>query len=59
MTIKIYSKPMCPHCDTAKRLLSEWGYEYEEINVSMIREGYDFLIEHGHRTVPQIYYIDI
>lgn len=58
MTIKLYSKLGCPACDITKHRLTEWGYEFEEINVSVSKEGYDFLIENKHRTVPQIYYTD-
>ena len=38
-----------------KKKLDEWGYEYQEINVSNNLLAKGFLKEQGHRTVPQLY----
>ena len=35
--IKIYTLTVCPYCVAAKRLLTDRGFEYEEINIE--REG--------------------
>lgn len=53
--IKMYTLAACPYCSAAKRLLTERGFEYEEINIE--REGIsrEKLVElTGGRTVPQI-----
>ena len=53
--IKIYTSTVCPYCVAAKRLLTDRGFEYEEINIE--REGISRgkLVElTGDRTVPQI-----
>jgi len=56
--ITIYSKPTCSFCDAAKKRLTEWGYEFVEIDVSQDQDALNFLKETGHRTVPQIYYTE-
>ena len=53
--ITIYSTSWCGPCKSAKRLLSEKGMEYEEIDIEkegMSRE--DLYKITGGRTVPQI-----
>jgi glutaredoxin 3 len=54
--ITVYSKPQCPYCVRAKRLLEKKGFAYEEIDV----EGNDalrsWLVDKtGQMTVPQIF----
>ena len=55
MTVIVWSKPQCPHCDQAKALLKLNDITYEE---RMIGEGYtkeDLLAEvPTARSVPQI-----
>lgn len=55
--IEIYTTPLCPYCLAAKRLLTQKGAAFTEIDVSrddslrqamMARAG-------GRRTVPQIF----
>jgi glutaredoxin 3 len=53
--ITVYTKDNCPFCDMAKALLESRGVEYNTINVSEKSEARDFLIENGHRSVPQIF----
>jgi len=53
--IKIYSKAGCPQCDVAKALLAKHGYTYEEIRIDEDDTARDFLLEEGHRSVPQMY----
>ena len=51
----IYSTSWCPSCIYAKRLLSERGLEFEEINIEEKGWSRDDLFElTGGRTVPQI-----
>ncbi len=53
--VKIYTIAMCPYCTMAKRLLTERGYEFEEINIEDEGISRDKLMEMtGGRTVPQI-----
>ena len=53
--VKIYSTSWCPCCIYAKRLLSERGLEFEEINIEEKGWSRDDLFElTGGRTVPQI-----
>ena len=39
----------------AKGLLNNRGLEYTEINIEEDSEAYDFIINEGHRTMPQFY----
>lgn len=46
---------MCPYCTMAKRLLSERGFGFEEINIENEGISRGKLMEiTGGRTVPQI-----
>lgn len=53
--LTVYSKAQCPYCDQAKALLNSRGIQFEEIRVDLDPSAKDFLVERGHRTVPQIY----
>lgn len=53
--LTVYSKAQCPYCVQAKQLLESRGIEYEEIRVDLDQEARTFIVEQGHRTVPQIY----
>lgn len=54
--ITLYSKPLCPYCDMAKTYLKNNNIQYEEIRVDTNTEAREFLINEGHRTMPQIYH---
>ena len=55
MKIIVYSTSWCPLCIYVRRLLSERGLEYEEINIDEKEWTRDDLFElTGGRTVPQI-----
>ncbi len=55
MKFKVYTTSWCPYCVTAKRLLEEKGYEYEEINIEKLDMTRDDLEKiTGGRSVPQI-----
>jgi glutaredoxin 3 len=55
--VEIYSSMFCPYCHRAKRLLSEKGVAFKEIDVDMDaglrREMMDRA--NGRHTVPQIF----
>ena len=53
--LKVYSKSNCPFCDRAKHLLTQKGIVYEEVRVDLDPEAREFIMQAGHRTVPQIY----
>ena len=54
--ITVYSKALCGYCDMAKQWLTRNGFEYEEIRVDINPEARQFIINEGHRTMPQIYH---
>jgi glutaredoxin len=53
--LTVYSKDSCPQCDQAKNLLATKQIEFEVINVDQDGLARAFIIEEGHRAVPQIY----
>ncbi|HEV7343443.1 MAG TPA: glutaredoxin 3 [Sphingopyxis sp.] len=55
--IEVFTKFLCPYCSRAKALLDRKGVEYQEIDVTMDRAGFDAMVARagGARTVPQIF----
>ena len=55
--IEIYTKAFCGYCARAKALLDRKGVDFQEIDVTMDRAGFDAMVDraHGRRTVPQIF----
>jgi glutaredoxin len=53
--ITLYSKPNCPYCDQAKAWLTKNEIEYNVLDISKDAAAREFLINSGHKTVPQIY----
>lgn len=53
--LTVYSKNNCPFCVQAKNLLTLKGIEFEEINIEQQPKAREFIVNEGHRTVPQIY----
>ena len=53
--VKVYSTGICPICDKAKSILTQWGIPYTEVRVdldqSALREFSQ--VTNGARTVPQ------
>jgi glutaredoxin 3 len=56
--ITVYTKDFCPFCVQAKKQLDTMGFEYEEVNIEADAKTRNWLIEQGHRTMPQIYHND-
>ena len=53
--ITLYSKPACPHCDSAKLYLTNHGFEFNVIDVTQDEKALEFIKSRGARTVPQLY----
>lgn len=53
--LTVYSKANCPFCDQAKNLLKLKNIQFEEVRVDLQPEAREFIMNEGHRTVPQIY----
>jgi GrxC family glutaredoxin len=54
--IIVYSQPFCGYCSAAKRLLTQKGAEFSEVDVMFEAGRRDEMIERsGRRTVPQIF----
>jgi glutaredoxin len=54
--LTVYSKKHCPFCDQAKALLKSKDIAFEEIKIDEDAQAREFIMEAGHRTVPQIYH---
>jgi glutaredoxin 3 len=55
--VEIYTTPLCGYCHAAKRLLTQKGVAFTEIDVSRDAELRATMTQrsHGGRTVPQIF----
>jgi len=55
--IEVYTKAFCGYCARAKALLDRKGADYQELDVTMDRAGFEAMVERasGGRTVPQIF----
>lgn len=55
--IEIYTSPMCGYCHRAKRLLSQKGVAFHEIDIWAEPDRRDEMRQraNGGRTVPQIF----
>ena len=54
--LTVYTKDFCNFCVMAKRQLKEMNIEYEEVNIELDTNTRTWLVEQGHRTMPQIYF---
>jgi glutaredoxin 3 len=55
--VEIYTKMFCPYCVRAKRLLTDKGVDFEEIDITMGGPRRAEMIQraNGRTTVPQIF----
>jgi|TARA_B110000977_G_C10793279_1_gene383322 glutaredoxin 3 len=53
--LKIYTRNTCQYCSSAKAVLTNKGITYEEVNVDKDPTAREWLMEKGHRSVPQLY----
>ena len=60
-SVEIYTSPLCGFCHAAKRLLSQKGVEYSEVDVWANPDRKPEMIKraNGGRTVPQIFVGDL
>jgi len=54
--LTLYSKTVCPYCVNAKNFLRSKNISFEEVNIEESDAARQFIIDKGHRTVPQIYF---
>ncbi|MFD1195180.1 glutaredoxin 3 [Seohaeicola saemankumensis] len=56
-TVEIYTSPLCGYCHAAKRLLTQKGVNFSEIDVLANPDRKPEMIQRasGGRTVPQIF----
>lgn len=59
-TVEIYTSPLCGYCHAAKRLLTQKGISFSEIDVFRDPSRKPEMIQraNGGRTVPQIFVDD-
>lgn len=53
--LTVYSKANCSFCVQAKNYLKQKNIEFREIRIDENSAAKEFILEKGHRTVPQIY----
>lgn len=60
-TVEIYTSPLCGFCHAAKRLLSQKGVDFSEVDVLANPDRKPEMTQraNGGRTVPQIFVNDI
>lgn len=56
-TVEIYTSPLCGFCHAAKRLLSDKGVSFAEIDISREPNRRQEMMQraNGRHTVPQIF----
>mgnify|MGYP002738019336 CR=1 FL=1 len=53
--LTLYTKNNCGYCLQTKTLLKNNDIPYEEVNIETDESAKTFVINEGHRTMPQIY----
>lgn len=56
--LTLYTKNNCGFCLQAKALLKNNDIPYTEVNIEEDAEAMTFVVNEGHRTMPQIYQND-
>ena len=54
--LTVYSKTVCPYCVNAKNFLKAKNIPFNEVNIEENPEARQFMVDKGHRSVPQIYH---
>lgn len=56
--LRLYTQDNCKFCDIMKEKLDSWNVSYSAINISHNTKAKEYVIERGHRVVPQLYIHD-
>lgn len=58
--IRVYGTAWCPDCMLAKRVLDEFGVDYQWIDITPDEEATAFVrsVNGGNRSVPTILFVD-
>ena len=56
-SVEIYTSPLCGYCHAAKRLLTQKGVAFSEVNVAVNSAKRQEMMQraNGRHTVPQIF----
>ena len=55
IVITMYSKSNCPNCEKLKTFFTTVGVEFRVEYIDNDFEAREFLLGHGHKSVPQVY----
>ena len=58
MGVLVYSKANCPACTKVKKELTAKGVVFTEVRVDQNPADKQFLLDQGHKSVPQVYVFD-
>lgn len=53
--LTLYTKNNCGYCLQAKALLKNNDIPFEEVNIETDIDAMNFVLNEGHRTMPQLY----
>lgn len=56
MGLVIYTKTDCYKCKNAKQAMNNLQLDFTELNIGENSVAKSFILERGHKTVPQIYF---
>lgn len=54
MTVTIYSKPNCPHCNIVKNQFKKYNVPYEEIDILQDADALKLIKAHGFTAAPVV-----
>lgn len=54
-SLTVYTKENCSYCMLAKSFLENNDIPFEMVDIGVNAESRDFILNEGHRSVPQIY----
>lgn len=54
--LKLYTKDRCFYCKNLKKRLTDWGFEFQEINIEHDPAALEYFQSKGYKSVPQLYF---
>lgn len=54
MTVTVYSKPNCPHCNIVKAQFKKYGVPYREIDILQDEDALKLIKSHGFAAAPVV-----